>query len=288
MEEQKEDIGHGHWYFDTFESYPWKGFLRYVLGWVPEKTSPALIWGGALHAGVASWWRTFDPQVVLDQFQAEMDARQGECEDRERWSLDVERGLRLLGIYCEKYVTDPEEYDTVAVEEPAQLKVSGVPFNFRIDAVVRSKRSGTYIIHETKSSSSLTPEKIMGKVRDQDQATAYLYAWNTLHPDKRAEVVVPDVLYNNKSVYDCQRMESGVYRSSAELEQWADGASRFAHEVQNRINIVKDGCPPYKSFKRAFSCDGDGFYRCDYKPICRLPLSFDAPPAGYKIAERRD
>jgi hypothetical protein len=250
--------GSGFWFLDSAESCPWKWLLHYYYDIEPEHTPPALLWGQAMHSGVEE---------------------------------DMLRGTKLLELYCRKYANELDEYEFLAIEEDLCVTIGGFDFNFRVDAVAKSRRTGVIQGREIKTSSSLTPVKVFGKVQDQDQVTAYLYAWNLKHPDQYCELFVPDVLYNNKSVYDCQRMTSGVYRSRAEMDEWALGAVQFYAELTQRMKTLAAGqTDQHQLFKRAFSCDGDGFFRCDYKPICRCgyPRKKGDMPHGYRVRQRRD
>jgi hypothetical protein len=283
--------GSGFWFLDSAESCPWKWLLHYYYDIEPEHTPPALLWGQAMHSGVEGFLSSGDYLAALAAFTIKMASNESSYEKHEKYNEDMSRGTKLLELYCRKYANELDEYEFLAIEEDLCVTIGGFDFNFRVDAVAKSRRTGVIQGREIKTSSSLTPVKVFGKVQDQDQVTAYLYAWNLKHPDQYCELFVPDVLYNNKSVYDCQRMTSGVYRSRAEMDEWALGAVQFYAELTQRMKTLAAGkTDQHQLFKRAFSCDGDGFFRCDYKPICRCgyPRKKGDVPHGYRVRQRRD
>jgi hypothetical protein len=210
----------------------------------------------------------------------------------ENYTEDANRGTLLLTEYCRKWATDPERYDLIQQEEEMQISLpggedeeSGFLFLVKPDRIAYDKQRGFVTIFEVKTTGwSIT--NVVENVYYSDQATAYLYVWNKLHPDRLAECVVPDVLYNRGKVYDCQRGRD-VYRRKTDFVQYERGLVGLITEVTQKTNaVLNEGYPPDQVFPRRGDCDGDGAYKCEFRSICRTNLE-GPPPFGFEVKEER-
>jgi hypothetical protein len=282
---------YGFWHYTVYQQCPWRGYIANVLRYVPRYTPPALCKGSMVHAGVAGF-REAGPERGMSAFQDCAARVEREFESPEKYVEVVNSVEAMLKDYFRTYAHDSSRYEWRAIEQdlhPVAHGPNGDEFElfFRIDAAAWDREHKRLLLFETKHSSSITPERQYAKIFNQDQATAYLWAWNQLHPDLHTNICVPDFLYHNKSVLYSRRCGE-IYRSDHDLVEYELGIYEQARGVRERLERLAAGAPPISVFPRRGDCDGDGFYSCDYRSICRAHLSADTIPLGYKIKERRD
>jgi hypothetical protein len=263
----------------------WKFYIRHVLRFEPNFTHPALMFGSGIHAGVAEFHLTYDLNKVTQVFIQTLEARKKEYENDETFTQDINRGVKLIEDYCLTWSSDEKNYSLIANEKELNIEIGGFKFCFRIDRIMKDRRNGLNYIFEVKTSGYLTPEKCFNKVQEQDQVTAYIYSYMQMFPDQPIEGAIPDILYQNKGVYRCER-PSEVYRDKTDLLEWSLGAPQQVSEITQRVKSL-GALPAIQVFYRNPTCCGDGFYSCEYKSICRTRLVKDNPPFGFKMKGER-
>jgi hypothetical protein len=132
----------------------------------------------------------------------------------------------------------------------------------------------------------MTPERQYAKLFNQDQPTAYIWAWNQLHPEAPISDCILDMLYHNKGVLYCKR-PGRIHRTKQDLYDYEMGMFTQITEIMSKRALLASGTPPIALFPRRGDCDGDGFYTCDFRSICRAYLAPGDPPLGFKVKERR-
>jgi hypothetical protein len=288
---QSAYVAHGFWHYVGYQQCPRRGYISNILKLAPVFTPPALCKGSMVHAGVAGF-RQGGTAHGMQEFQAAAVRVESEFESGEKYVEVVNSVEQMLKDYFRTYAGDANRYEFIAVEQelhPIAHGANGAQYELflKTDAVARDKERSRFVVFETKHSSSMTPERQYAKLFNQDQATAYLWAWNQLHPEQHANTCIPDMLYHNKSVLYCRR-PGEIYRSDHDLMEYELGIVEQIHGIQERLKRLARGENPIVVFPRRGDCDGDGFYTCDYRSICRAHLEPGDPPLGFKPKERRE
>lgn len=279
--------GSGFWFYTTHQQCEWKFYLSKVIRFEPDFIRPALLFGGAGHEALAKLWKTFDIDEAIETFVKALEEREPSYQDKGAYIDDLNRGrVLLLEYYKRNHEKDQKRYEVLAIEEEIDVPVEEFILTVKPDLVVFDKERRMVQIFEHKFT-SYSIQKSFETVMYGDQGTCYLYAWNRTHPDKHAETIIPDILYNRKSVYDCQR-PADVYRRKIDLEQFEIGKAGLIRRITQKIKALETGdYPPISLFDRRGDCDGDGFFTCEFRDICRTFIEPNKPPYGYHIKEKR-
>jgi hypothetical protein len=221
--------------FGAFSSCKEKGRLSSVKGYRPRGGVPALSFGHAIHAGVASLGSGYDLETAHHAFLSDLKKQDVALPisimDEEKRS--VERGLSLLGAYHERWKNDI--YDTLTSPGGApyiELKFRlylfhchcGKPVFFCgiIDRLARSRVSGNTVIIETKTTTQGLPQFIK-QTRPNHQVTGYHKAVD--------ELIYVDPI---ETVYDCIFISSRKPTTDKNKEFW----------LYQGIDIEKDFARP--------------------------------------------
>lgn len=273
----------GFHYYGTFTTCPRKWFLKYYKKWKTISTPPPLLFGGAIHAAIKSFYERGSKDAMLGKFEIEMEENCPKYEDNEVFEKDYIRGKEILSKYFDEHETDLDTYDVVELEQGHEVTVPGVGYvvTVRPDRILYNKQSRMYEVHETKTTSWSVPG-VYNSLKYQKQTTMYLWAMQYVHPDKNIRTVIPDVLYNRGKVIQCER-GVGITKSDYELRQFEYALVGIISNLSERVqNIGK--FPDEELFYVNPFCDGGQSWKCEYRDVCGEPAT-DYLPYGFELDE---
>jgi len=279
-------IGSGFWMYTTYQQCPRKFWFSKILCWEPEKQAPALSFGSAIHSGVQEFWTGADKDDVVAKFVLELTSYQSRYADATKYLEDMNRGQDLIKEYYDVRIKERDQYEVLFQEEKLIVNLQGYNFVFKPDRIVRNKNTNQVEIHEVKTT-GYSLAQAHQKVVNSDQSTAYLYAWNKVFPNQPCETLRTDILYQRKSSIQIGWGGAPIYRKPYDLDEWAEGMVGIISDITQKVEALKSGKYSYKMlFPRRGDCDGDGFYNCEFKDICRDFLDLQNPPFGYQVKEQ--
>lgn len=277
MEKKK---GSGFWHYVTYQQCPRKYWFNYILRFRPDKKASPLSYGSAIHLAVSTFHETQSSIKAQDAFIKYLTDCESSYEKQEKYVEDLNRGPTMIVEYCKTWEKDFERYEVVCQEKEMSVDIGGFTFVFKPDRVSRDRQINIFIVFEVKTT-GFSVGKAFENVFNSDQATAYIYAWNKTHPNEKCETCIPDILYNKKGVYRCER-PGDVYRTKVDLNDFELGMFGLIQEVSQKTSAL-DEYPPIQLFPRRGDCDGDGFYKCQFRSICRTFIEPDNPPYGFHM-----
>ena len=284
--EPRRESSAGYHVYSKYRECPRSFYIRSVLGWTPEKTGKALIFGGVMHDAIEAYYK--DParslSLAIEVFQLGLAARKEEYENEESYDEDIMMGPRFLTVWHDTWnIYDRRTYDLVEVEEPYELRIGPNEeflFTMRIDRVMREKATKRYIVVDTKTTRWSIPGTF-SSVECQDQMTSYLMGLHKVHPEWNATAAVPDILYARGNVTKAER-PGEIYRTAYALLQFEMGmygtileiGQKIANlaEIPNEILFPRNGAQCSK-----FPCVYDIFCRSEINAK-RMPLTFTLDP----------
>jgi len=239
--------------------------LRHIEGIVPEEPSLPLIFGSAIHAGLAAYYqgqgfkdicRAFD-QVWLEGSRGRKDAKR-----------NAARGLAILNAYLKRYAKEP--FDILVVEESFIVPVDDLALVGIIDLV--AKMGNQIIVIDHKTSSSLSPFYWLPYTTGADyQGAGYLYAVSTLMAAK-ANTFVPNVLLVHTEKTEFERRFFSFYNQE-------EFKRAVLHWHKTLLWHFRENCWP----KNPKYCNR--WAKCDYAGLCEVfaDVSKAEPITGYRV-----
>lgn len=167
----------------TFTTCPFSYSLRYLEHLTPKDKSPALILGGSMAVGLATFRRTGDRAEALNTFASYGISEGMRLTLQEDPKRSVERGAKILSAYMDAYPDEPEKVMRVGglalVEQDFKIPIyrkDGTFFLFEgvIDGIFQGKRGKLDVI-EDKTVSRLG-SSFFKKLKQSLQVSWYLMA----------------------------------------------------------------------------------------------------------------
>lgn len=280
-EERRRESPSGWHYYALYRQSPKKWYNKYVLGLKPAKTSPPLLFGGAMHDAFAVYYSNNGSlPMTQDRFRRFMVDRKDEYADPAKYLEDFNRGPKMLEVFDEKIGKDDfQRYDIIETEKGYEVPV-GPPgqelmFTVRPDRVFRNKTSGVYVVMESKT----TGWSIDGMFKNTErggQVTSYIWALRKMHPEWDVQGCYIDVIYNRKSVFDAAR-PGMAFRSKYDLGIFEMSLYGTIVEVTQKYLALQTTPWP---FLFPCTCDNSQF-ECEYANICSSAIGPDEIPPGF-------
>ena len=274
----------GFHFISYYIENPYGWYLRYIRGYRPKFTKPALILGSALHSACEIMYKTWVKEDVMAAFAHIMRARKPEYEDVDKWRGDLDDGNAMLSKWYDTWCEyDQKTYNILHVEDKFAVPLpNGYYMTVKPDLVVEEKVDGKPIrILDHKSS-----RRSMGMAHEylagSDQCTSYLWAIGQLYPGRKITGVESDVLYKNRSKVDAQRVGI-IQRSDREIAEFQLGMIGALSEMSQKVKGLAAGWPPHLLFPR--NGKDESFFGSEWPHIYRGPLPEDPTecPFGYEI-----
>jgi hypothetical protein len=276
----------GNHYINLFQSCARKFYLRYVLGWKPNKSSSPLLNGSAFHHSKAVFYATrsrVEAQKAVARYLAFV---RKEYETEDELALARTRLPAMISAWIAKFgERDLTRYVFLEIEaEHKVILFGGFSFTLRLDALVRD-REGNLLVLETKTS-SWRPELTELDLFNGDQASAYIACVREMHDIKLSRLyLLPDICSwprksLNVSQINCYRGEL-VQRDSNAIEEWKIGVSNLLAEISQKVNALKTHSE-YALFPRNTQWCTSFSRPCEYISVCRQRFENDDVPYGFR------
>lgn len=277
----------GYHFFNLYEMCQYKMFLRYVLGWVPNYSTPALVNGSATHYAKEVFYKAPKSKkdsarlkLALDAYVGYMSAFQKKIEagDREKFQTLYDRGKVLIGRWAdEQGFADIRKYEILGVEQECQLPIRWRSKTFRLtgkmDLLVRDREDRRIYILDTKTTSFSIKEVELG-LNLGDQATAYIAMAKRMYPGEVAGFI-GDILYWHDATKDVERATVKrtpvITRSDEQIKQFVLGTGALIAEVSAKVGMFRNGKvkEPGEMFRRNGGWCNSYFKACEYAPYCK-------------------
>ena len=266
----------GYHFYSTFKSCPRKWYLRYIIGWSPERLAAPLMLGIAIHHAFERYWK--ENADLEATFEGEFDRLGAAAVDLIKWGVDRKRGQLLLSTWKRtREAAERERYSVVAIEETHTVSMGDYGFTVRPDIVLYDRDNDRTVIRDTKTT-GYSVDATVDSVKNGDQMTAYIWGWNATHPDQPAEFGLVDVLYNRGSVYRTEQSDP-LYVTRYAQQLFALGMYGTILDLSYRVEALDD-TPHEMLFGRC--ADMCSRWGCEYLEICRDRIRpGDRAPRGY-------
>jgi len=285
MKNRRRESFSGLHYYTLYQDSPRHWYLKYALGLIPIYTKPPLIKGGCLAEAKAAYWKTRNPEDLIETYTTEMQDRHKEYEDKNIYKRDVEVGIALLDAWYQTWnEEDEKDWETIEYEKEYNLKIGpspGFDFTVRPDRVVKNKRTGIYFVVDDKSS-GWSPVKPIEMAKNDHQLTAYIWALNRVHPEWKINSGIIDVMYSSSRAKVpnpvCNRSEP-IIRREDDLKRFEMQLVGLIIEISQKYQALSK-YPCWMLFPRAGTFDG--MFGCDYEGICNREVKPGTVPVGFK------
>ena len=281
--EQRESKAGVH-FMQTYQTCPRQWFFKYVLGYLPEQTGMALVFGAAFHEGKATYYKTGDADAMYEVAKESLWSRQLELDKNVDIANLTEELRKMLSSALPLMASDRDDFEFLAIEREFQPELAnGFKMTIRPDAVVQSKESGDVWVLEHKTTrSSITG--MLRSVTNSDQATAYTMGIRKVASELGIDPtsvrgVIPEVSYLKGSV--CETVAGDpICPTEWQIDAFEAGAIGILSELGDKVERLST-MPAEVLFPRSTHlCTG--FLKCDYEPICKKYHDGTSVPFGFR------
>ena len=295
-EEKRRESPSGFHFYSLYRECPRKHFIKYGLGFVPQFTGKALIFGGSVHEAIAyyynNWTVPADTLInrTLKAFEKDLLSRKDEYENPADYEDDLIRGPVLLNEWHRTwYKYDKKNYRLVEVENQRQVPLGPNDefiLTVRPDRVFEEKSSKLKIVPDVKTT-GYSIDASFKTAEAQDQMTSYLWALDKMEPKWRMGECFIDILFvrksrakNPKSLYGEPKAErpGTIYRDADALDQFELGLFGTIMEVSQKYENLPDFHPEILFPRNGKDCS---MFTCPYADICRTHLDKADLPTGF-------
>jgi hypothetical protein len=280
MEERRESPK-GLSFYSLYRDCPRCFYLKYIQGLRYRFTGKALIFGGATHDALESYYREgFSLEAALDCFFSELRGREKDYEREEDFKKDLEEGPQILTYYDKVWHDhDKKNFEILELEKEHEVKFgpdNRFSLTVRCDRVVRDKELKKVFPIESKTTRYSIPV-MFSNTEMSDQPSGYIWALQKVHPEWDVDSCLIDVLYKRGNVIDCQRPGFAV-RGKAELLLFEMEILGTILEVSQKVKTLEKIPHPFLFPCNKKSCAKWG---CPFDKICRVNLKPGEVPPGY-------
>lgn len=246
---------------------PRRGYYRWIAGYTPKRKSAALVFGGAIHAGLDKWYRTHDKVQAVEAFRLGM----VDCPEDDKRT--IEKGELMLNDYTMKYAHEPFTVLDVevnfALSMPNDTVLAG-----RMDLIIQWDDFLYGMEHKTTSRLGNT---FFLHFRPDLQIDIYCYAVRQLKGS--CDGCIINALQVAKTRQGLERDISS--RGKAEIDRFERQYILITNDIKERLSRVdgdKQGVLKEAFYQNLVGCHLYG--ECPYKELCL----FDDDP---KVIESR-
>jgi hypothetical protein len=279
---KRRESPQGYHFWSAYHDCPWYFYLKYLMGWIPLHKGKALSKGAAIHEAMATFYKTGKPSDLMDTYIQCLEENKGDFEKPDELKELIEWGPKELLVWYNGFGhKDMEEYDVLSIEEELRpVLANGMELTIRPDRVLKKKGNHLTTIRDTKTT-SYSIESSYNGVKCEDQATAYIWGLQQVHPEWQVDCLEVDVIYRRQSVIRCER-PAPIFRSKYDLAQFELGVMGTMTELTQKVMSL-DKYPAQMLFPRhGRNCMKWG---CEYSQICRMkPEAMKIPPGFVKDA----
>lgn len=271
------------WHFiKGFLENPYGWYLKYLRGFRPKFTKPALTMGACIHIATHASLLTEESAFVLHAFKQSLLARKHEYEFEKDYLKDLDDGQVMLAKWLQVYqASDRATYDTLEAEQQHTVSLpNGFNITVRMDWVARERRGGRLAVFDRKTTRYSVP-KAYEAFEGQDQSTCYLWALSQLYPKHQILGAIPDIMYRRGGKAEAQR-PGIVQRASWYIAQWQLMVIGILTEMAQKVAAWQSGEYPVAML---FARNGkdESYFSNEWPGIFRthIPDDPDYVPMGY-------
>lgn len=272
--------------YTCFRECPRQYYFKHVLGLVPRAEPRKPLAGKIFHAMKEAFYRGMAEDAilgaVLDPMLAKHSASFSDFDPAsETRDLLAAAFANWLCAYGRRDLVD---YEILGVETPFDLifdtHYGPVHLTGRIDFVGRRRDDSSLFMHDTKTSFSTGPTKLLENVDCDDQLTVYAAAvremWGAI-----PTCVADAVLFKGRSP---QVGRGEFFRSDDEIIDAIEGLVTTKKDILRAMEALAAGQPWRPTFPRyTQKCS---LWGCDYEDFCREGP--DGIPDGFRVRPTTD
>ncbi len=180
---------------------PRRFFYEHVLGWRPLIPSNHLAFGSAVHEALEYLLLNgYSSANVLTAYEKFLSAYRKEGFSSETdelyWPKTPSNFFIALSLYAKHYERDLEDYEVIATEIAGSTLVAEYELNFRMDSIVKNRKTHAIgsLEHKTASSPYLWADQFYLSM----QTGTYNHVLNCCYPDAKIEGVTFNGLFFGK------------------------------------------------------------------------------------------
>lgn len=259
--------------------------------------APALVLGGAFHAGKALFYTSRNESKALKLLESEIKLQKSSLESQDDYLAILARGPAMLASWFADWGrSDLKHLKIIGVEKAFKVSFPGRPSWFytgRIDMLAEDKY-GNLLVYETKTSSWSIKSTLINVIHG-DQTTGYVWGAQKLYK-RPITAVIPDITFlssNAKTADHVQNVRGEfVYREQKDIDFFSRSMSQKALEISQKMKAVYSGHDPAIFARNGYYCNAYA-RKCEYADICRqdltahtkVPNGFIRKPGRFKIQE---
>lgn len=241
-------------------------YWRYIKGLKPRYTPKPLLFGRAVHEGLAAWYTNLlagnvageRTKAAIEVFEETMQQDKDEWQYTQEWHESYINGKHMLAQYGIHYAF--EKWKPWLVEKELKyIYPSGNQITGRIDLGIRNEQGLLYIVDHKTTGWPLA--KTIKNLSTNDQATCYLLLAATV-ADKPVIGVIYNIIKSYKGKIEFAR--SVVSKTKQDILDYKREADAVLSEITDKVEIMPASC----WFKDTSAC-----YRynraCDYLDLCK-------------------
>lgn len=221
--------------------------------------------GKAIHEGLAHWFRSWNSASSLKKFQEGYTVQLNESD----LAKTQENGTTLLEKYFERYASDQQKYEILAVEERIDFKVGGRDYCVKCDAVVRDRKYGQVFSLEHKTTKKSLNYQYWDKYDPNSQMCSQTAGVKSKYGECAGVIVDAMAFGYRQKAYKgepagfhakFERLEKNV--NDSQLAQWEKSTVKVLEDIERDVELD------------SFSMNTDACVWCSYKEICRAAWSY--------------
>lgn len=217
-----------------FQQCPLKYFLRAHEHWTTRRKSAALGFGGAVHEGLAAWYRTKDPAKALLAIHNSWPANVPIDDYRTK-----EKAMSVMADYMRRYDTEP--FSVVGAPESPMIECTftldtgltlddGEPIEYGgiFDGLV--SWDGRVYVLEHKTTSQLGPYYFT-QFNPNNQVTGYIWAAGLMSGQKVGGAIVNAIGVYKSSPTKFERQITS--RNQTQVDEWLLNVKNVCQQIRD-------------------------------------------------------
>ena len=228
----------GFHFIQQFSNCQKKFYYTNIIGLEVAQPSPAIMFGVNMHVAMASWYEVYKSGLLLhnrvikakEAFILEHNKCQDKYIEPGLFESDLYDGKNMIEEYGLRYCD--EVWVVRAIEKVIEYKFkSGLRITGRVDLVVTSKEGRHYIVDHKTTKWAIA--SLIRELNKSDQASAYMFMWNKMHPEMQVCGVMFNIMRRSKST--CDFKQHLVMKSREDIDNFAKSAEETLTEIIGKI-----------------------------------------------------
>jgi len=189
---------------------PRRFFYEHILGWRGIKSNH-LVFGSAVHEAIEHLLLNgYDAPNVLAAYEKFLRCYRKSFSaetDPVYWPKTPENFFAGLSLYAKRYARDLENYEVIATEIAGSTLVADFELHFRMDSIVKNRKTDAIgsLEHKTASSENLWQDQFYLSI----QVGTYSHVLNCCYPDANIEGITINGLFFMKAKKGWEELLAG-------------------------------------------------------------------------------